>query len=397
MDRFGPGNQVGSSGDESRITRSSHGPDRHYPVWQRRALAHWSELERAAGEQLFVEAGVVWLANEAQTFEGESLVSLTELGIPVERWSQDDLAARVPVMDPEGVPWALYEPEAGALAARRSVVATIAAFEAAGGSDRRRPRRGAFDPGRRPGARAARERRLARGRRVRVRLRPAGCPSSFPDALGSLITPHRQDVVHFAVPEGDARLSRRALPVWIDFERSFYGFPSFDGVASEGLPRLARTGRAARRLGARGRRLDGRRVAARSCAGAFPGLAEQPVVKSWTCFYEVTPDAHFVIDRHPTLADTWIAGGGTGHAFKHGPVIGEYLARAGHRRPRDRSRARAARRPLRDPPARGPPELPDQRSHAGEHRHRLTTRSRVSPPGSRLHSGVAATRRPRWP
>ena len=22
----------------------------------------------------------------------------------------------------------------------------------------------------------------------------------------------------------------------------------------------------------------------------------------------------------------WIAGGGTGHAFKHGPVIGEYLA-----------------------------------------------------------------------
>ena len=33
-----------------------------------------------------------------------------------------------------------------------------------------------------------------------------------------------------------------------------------------------------------------------------------------------------MIDRHPTLADTWIAGGGTGHAFKHGPVIGQYLA-----------------------------------------------------------------------
>ena len=49
-------------------------------------------------------------------------------------------------------------------------------------------------------------------------------------------------------------------------------------------------------------------------------------MRRWTCFYEVTPDANFVIDRHPTLADTWIAGGGTGHAFKHGPVIGEYLA-----------------------------------------------------------------------
>ena len=35
----------------------------------------------------------------------------------------------------------------------------------------------------------------------------------------------------------------------------------------------------------------------------------------------------FVIDRHPHWANAWIAGGGTGHAFKHGPVIGEYLAR----------------------------------------------------------------------
>src|SRR5262245_62318013 len=89
VDRFGPGNRVGSSGDESRITRSSHGPDRHYPLWQRRALGHWRDLERGAGQTLFTEAGVVWLANEAQTFEGDSLVSLSELGIPVERWSAD--------------------------------------------------------------------------------------------------------------------------------------------------------------------------------------------------------------------------------------------------------------------------------------------------------------------
>ena len=58
----------------------------------------------------------------------------------------------------------------------------------------------------------------------------------------------------------------------------------------------------------------------------FPAVADQPVVRSWTCFYEVTPDANFVIDRHPQLENAWIAGGGTGHAFKHGPVIGEYLA-----------------------------------------------------------------------
>src|SRR5262245_19320202 len=134
IDRYGPGNKLGSSGDVSRITRSSHGPDRHYPVWQRRALAQWQDLERTATESLFVQSGVVWLANEAQTFEGESFDSLTALGIPVERWSQDDLARRVPVINPDGVPWVLYEPEAGALLARPAVLATIAAFEAEGGT-----------------------------------------------------------------------------------------------------------------------------------------------------------------------------------------------------------------------------------------------------------------------
>jgi glycine/D-amino acid oxidase-like deaminating enzyme len=133
VDRFGPGNRLGSSGDESRITRSSHGPDTHYPGWQRRALAQWRELERVAGVQLFEPTGVVWLASEQQTFEAESLVSCGSLGIPTECWTPDDLARRIPVLNSEGVPWALFEPEAGALFAHAAVVATIERFEAEGG------------------------------------------------------------------------------------------------------------------------------------------------------------------------------------------------------------------------------------------------------------------------
>jgi sarcosine oxidase len=34
-----------------------------------------------------------------------------------------------------------------------------------------------------------------------------------------------------------------------------------------------------------------------------------------------------VIDRHPDHDNLWIAGGGSGHGFKHGPAVGEYLAR----------------------------------------------------------------------
>ena len=329
IDRFGPGNQIGSSGHESRITRSSHGPDRHYPLWQRRALDQWRALEREAGRQLFIQSGVVWLANEAQTFEGESVESLTALGIPFERWTPDELAARVPVLDPAGVPWALYEPEAGALLARQGVLATIERFESEGGtvSHGRVPAPEGPDGVRGDGALARVE--LADGPPIEADafVFAAGpwLPDLFPVTTGRLIEPHRQDVMYFQVPAGDRRYDSGAMPAWIDFEGSFYGFPSFDGLSIKASPDW---------LGPIERCDDSTRECADdtiAAARAFlrrrlPGLADQPVVQTSTCFYEVTPDAHFVIDRHPSLDDVWIAGGGTGHAFKHGPVIGEYLA-----------------------------------------------------------------------
>jgi sarcosine oxidase len=325
VDRHGPGNQLGSSGDVSRVTRSGHGPDRHYPIWQRKALAQWRELEREADQQFFVEAGVVWIANDAQTFETESLASLQALGIPVERWSQDDLAARVPVMDPTGVPWALYEPEGGALLARPAVTAVIEAFRREGGevvvarvAPPAAPQTGALD-----------RVTLDDGRTLEADAFVFTCgpwlPDLFPEILGAMIEPHRQDVMQFALPADGARYAPGALPVWIDFEGSFYGFPCLDGVGVKACPDW---------LGPKERPDDSARVVAQATVEAsravlrrrMPGIADQPVIKSWTCFYEVTPDAHFVIDRHRGLENAWIAGGGTGHAFKHGPVIGEYLA-----------------------------------------------------------------------
>ena len=54
--------------------------------------------------------------------------------------------------------------------------------------------------------------------------------------------------------------------------------------------------------------------------------AERPVAEGRVCQYELTPDTHFVIDRHPSIESAWIVGGGSGHGFKHAPVIGEYVS-----------------------------------------------------------------------
>jgi glycine/D-amino acid oxidase-like deaminating enzyme len=37
-------------------------------------------------------------------------------------------------------------------------------------------------------------------------------------------------------------------------------------------------------------------------------------------------DEHFVIQKHPAFDNVWIAGAGSGHGYKHGPVVGEYVA-----------------------------------------------------------------------
>jgi glycine/D-amino acid oxidase-like deaminating enzyme len=58
----------------------------------------------------------------------------------------------------------------------------------------------------------------------------------------------------------------------------------------------------------------------------FPDLAAMPVVDSRVCQYENTSNGDFVIDRHPALENVWLVGGGSGHGFKHGPAVGEYVA-----------------------------------------------------------------------
>jgi glycine/D-amino acid oxidase-like deaminating enzyme len=58
---------------------------------------------------------------------------------------------------------------------------------------------------------------------------------------------------------------------------------------------------------------------------ALMGLEPRPVRFS-VCLYTLTPDRHFVIDRHPEASHVAYACGFSGHGFKFAPVVGEALA-----------------------------------------------------------------------
>jgi sarcosine oxidase len=44
------------------------------------------------------------------------------------------------------------------------------------------------------------------------------------------------------------------------------------------------------------------------------------------CIYTLTPDRHFILDRHPDHPNVAIAAGFSGHGFKFAPVVGEIMA-----------------------------------------------------------------------
>jgi glycine/D-amino acid oxidase-like deaminating enzyme len=324
LDAYGAGHARASSGDETRIIRSAHGRDPEYTRWSRRARARWLEAGEAWGEPLFVPAGVLWFAHREDGFEAASEATLRAEGIPVEHLAADEVVRRWPQVAATRLAWALHEPEAGALMARRGVAAVARAVAAEGGRfeiDSVRPGRAAG--GRLADVVSADGRRIAAGAFVFA----AGpwLPRLFPDLLGPLIRVTKQDVVYFGPPGGDRRFEADRLPAFVDYDTSYYGIPSIDGRGVKVAPD---------RYGpvfdpSAGDRLvdpETVRLGRRYLAERFPDLADRPVVETRVCQYETTPDTHFVLDRHPELENVWLVGGGSGHGFKHGPVIGETVA-----------------------------------------------------------------------
>jgi glycine/D-amino acid oxidase-like deaminating enzyme len=58
----------------------------------------------------------------------------------------------------------------------------------------------------------------------------------------------------------------------------------------------------------------------------FPALRGAPIVETRVCQYENTSNGDFLIDGQPEMENVGFVGGGSGHGFKHGPTVGEYVA-----------------------------------------------------------------------
>jgi len=322
IDAHGPGNSRSSSGGESRIIRMGYGADEVYTRSARRALQIWKEFFEQVREPLFYQTGVLWLAHEDDPYPVRSAETLKTAGIASEKLTTSEVSRRYPQIGLDRISWAMLEPEGGILLARRAVraVAREALKNGVGYvQDAVKPPTGKG---------SLRQIATASGQYISAGQYIFACgpwlPKMFPNLLAERIHPTRQEVFFFATPAGQS-FTAPALPTWIDFKDEAYGLPDLEGRGIKIA--IDRHGPAFdpdsfdRIVSAAG--LDEVR---RCLARRLPALKDAPVTETRVCQYVNTANGDFLIDRHPEFDNVWLVGGGSGHGFKHGPVVGEYVA-----------------------------------------------------------------------
>ena len=229
LDAYGVANSRASSGGESRVIRMGYGADEIYTRWAMRSLVLWQELFRQAEEPLFHRTGVLWMAREDDPYSVSSTRTLQKLGVRFEVLSRTDLEQRYPQIAFGSVTWGIFEPDSGALMARRAVQRVVREALKSGADYLPEAVEAPASP---TGNARLASLTTRSGRSVRATNFIFACgpwlPKLFPDLLTDRIHPTRQDVFFFGVDPGDRHFAPPLMPVWVDFGDEIYGIPDLE-------------------------------------------------------------------------------------------------------------------------------------------------------------------------
>jgi glycine/D-amino acid oxidase-like deaminating enzyme len=326
IDAWGPAHARSSSGDETRVIRSTYGANENYFDLNVKALALWKENEERFGKQLFHNTGVLWFCYSEKTpLVDDSIPFAKKHHMEYEYLTTDQLNRRFPFVNTIDLHHAYLDPFGGYLKARESVQTVSEAFIKAGGQYKQAQ----AIPGKKEGSRLA-EIHLSDGNNLPADGYIFACGSwlskIFKDILASVIRCTKQEVYYFGVPAKNAS-AFEGMPVWVDVDGKdfYYGIPGnqyrgfklgVDIRGSDFDPTLEDHIYTPETL-SKGRRFIAHR---------FPDLTDAPLVESRVCPYENSPDGNFIFDLLPETSNAFILGGGSGHGFKHSPALGQLVA-----------------------------------------------------------------------
>jgi monomeric sarcosine oxidase len=325
LDAYGPANSRSSSGGETRIIRAGYGLDELYTRWSIRSFPLWREFFEHMDRDLFRRTGVLWVGKETDPHVSRMPALLRRLGVACEELNAGELRRRYPQLFFPEATLGVLEPEGGVLLARAAVQALVNDLAQNGVACLTVACLPPQGEGRLLAIEAASQQPVAAG--TFVFACGSWLPKLFPELLNERIFPTRQEVFFLGPPAGSDEFQFAKMPAWLHHSHPDRPYAVPD-VENRGF-KIA--------LDRHGPEFDpdhGSRVITPASvdylraylAQHIPALAQAPVLETRVCQYENTWNGDFLIDRHPALDNVWLAGGGSGHGFKHGPAVGEYLS-----------------------------------------------------------------------
>jgi glycine/D-amino acid oxidase-like deaminating enzyme len=313
-------NPLGSSIDEHRLIRHPYGDHAGYARMIDPAFAAWDLLWADLGCKLYAPTGTLALTGNGADWAERSAKTLAAIGRPMTELTIDELRRRFPLLNARGVERAFWLDTGGVLFAQ-DIVAGIARHLLTQRTVQLRtetPVR-AVDLERGQVTTAAGT--VHEGDVVVV---AAGAWVGRLLPLGKRLVPSRQIVIYFILPEAErAAWARGPMIIEKTGDVGLYFVPPMEGRGFKvGDHEFSRSGNPD---SGREAREDEVRPLLERCRGLFKGFDAWRTDRLKVCFYTVTEDERFVVEKQG--AKGWVMSPCSGHGFKFGALMGLELAR----------------------------------------------------------------------
>jgi glycine/D-amino acid oxidase-like deaminating enzyme len=318
---------LAESTDVSKVIRMDYGADEVYAEMGERALDGWRRWNAAWPAPLFHETGVTFLSRapmEPGGFEHDSFATLVRRGHRPERLDAAAIARRFPAYRPGALVDGYVHPRGGWAEASAVVRRLATEAEGLGVIVRGDAAVAEVIDG---GVLLARGDRLAADAVV---VAAGAWSKRLVPGLDGAFRTVGQPVFHLR-PEDPEPYRAERFPVFgADIARTgYYGFP-VSSSGPDGIVKIANhgVGVVADPEERPAVSIAQEKALREFLADTFPALAAAPIVHRRVCVYCDTADEHFWIDRDPERPWLVVATGGSGHAFKFAPLLGDLIADA---------------------------------------------------------------------
>lgn len=328
FDRFSPPHEQGSHGGETRAFRTIYTEHPDYVPLMKRALEHWERLAEEGRPDLLTWTGVLSLGEPHSPLLDGVRQSADVHGLPVQTLSADEVRRRFPALNPPGNFRGLLDGRAGLIDVAAALGAALQGARSLGAELR-------LDQEVQGWSVVGREVQIStHGERIRAKRLVVAAGAWSGAILKALKLPlvARRQVLTWFRPRRPEWFRPGAAPIFVFAPGGFYGFPEIAGAGvkiayhEKGDPLPEFPGKVLPPSEADLTPL------VRDITRFVPGLLDprrpplDQVLAARTCLYTMTPDGHFIVDRHPRYEQVLFGAGFSGHGFKFAPVMGEVLA-----------------------------------------------------------------------